>query len=181
VPLRTPQTRSIPITRLRAGKTIPVPMIKQEQTQWCWAGCADMGLDYYGNAGIRQCDLANWAFGLSGCCSTPSSSLCNQGLPDAKISQLWTAYGIQNSYTASSVPFATLQSENNANRPVEVAYSWNGGGGHVAIVRGWDQNATGPFLLVNDPAYGSGGVYYSNLLTAYGLGVWDATWTGLRR
>jgi hypothetical protein len=65
-------------------------------------------------------------------------------------------------------------------RPVEVGYTWNGGGGHVATVRGWAQDANGLFVRVNDPIYGSGGVYYSNLLNPYGLGMWDATWTNLR-
>jgi hypothetical protein len=156
-------------------------MFNQEQRNWCWAASAQMILHYYGSMSLRQCDLANWAFGVGGCCNAPSSSLCDQPISDAKISQLFSAYGLQSSYTAGTVPSGVLQFEIDLNRPVQVAYSWTGGGGHVAVVIGWDTNATGTFLRVNDPAQGSGGFYYSDLLTAYGLGVWDATWTNIRR
>lgn len=182
MPLRVTNGRTIRFAAPPLGaKTLNVPQINQEQTQWCWAGCADMVLHYYGNQGIRQCDLANFLFGLSGCCSSPSSTLCNQPSPVPDISRVYSNYGIRSTHSAGTVTFATLQSEINADRPVEVAYAWSGGGGHAAIVRGWDRNSTGPFLRVNDPAYGSGGVYYSDLLTAYGQGTWFYTWTGIRR
>lgn len=182
MPLRVPKGRPINFVPPPLGaKSLNVPQIAQEQTQWCWAACADMVLHYYGNTGIRQCELANWLFGLPGCCSNPSSSLCNRPCQVADVSRVFMNYGVRSSGGNGTVSFSTLQFELNGDRPVEVAYSWNGGGGHVAIVRGWDQNSTGPFLRVNDPAYGSGGVYYSDLLTAYGLGTWFYTWIGIRR
>ena len=156
-------------------------MIKQKQRNWCWAGGADMILHYYGNSAVRQCDLANWAFGVNGCCRMPSSSVCDRPLRDPKITQLFGAYGLQVSYANSNVDFRRLQSEINSDRPVQIAFSWNGGGGHIAIVVGWGKDTRGGFLLVNDPYYGSGGVYYSELLDAYGGGVWDATWTNVWR
>ena len=75
MPLRT--TRPIPIRvaldrEAREAQVISVPMIKQEQSQWCWASGADMILHYYGNAKVRQCELANWAFGVNSCCRTSS-------------------------------------------------------------------------------------------------------------
>jgi hypothetical protein len=142
-----------------------------------------MVLDFYKDAAVKQCDLAARAFGKK-CCNTPSSSLCNQPLADANISELWKASLIQRRYVANSVPFDVLRSEIEAGRPVEVAFALNGGYiGHVVIVRGWGQDAQGPYLLVNDPARGrgKGTVHYTDLLTANGSGVWDATWTGLRR
>ena len=154
---------------------------RKEQSNWCWAACADMILHYYGNASVRQCDLANWAFGVSDCCSVPSSSPCNRTLRDSQISQLFSAYGLQSSYTASPVPFGTLQFDIDLDRPVQVAYSWRGGGGHVVVVTGWDTDAVGGFLRVNDPAVGPGVFYYSELLDVDGQGVWDATWTNIRR
>lgn len=182
MPIRVTNGQSITAAPPKLGaKVLTVPQIKQEQTQWCWAACADMVLHYYGNAGVRQCDFANWLFAQSACCNVPSSSLCNKPCAIGDVCRVYNQWGIQCSYTGSSVAFATLQSEVNADRPVEVGYAWNGGNGHVAVIRGWDVNATGPFLAVNDPAYGSGGVYYSGLLTAYGLGTWRWTWTGLRR
>jgi hypothetical protein len=162
------------------GAALNVPEIKQEQTQWCWAACAQMVLRFYGNGAVRQCEFANWLFGQSGCCQAPGTSLCNRPCQVTDVVRVYAAWAKTCSYVPSNVAFATLQAEINAGRPVEVGYRWNGGGGHVAIVCAWDINATGPFLRVNDPWYGSGGVYYSNLLTAYGLGSWQWTWIAIR-
>jgi len=175
--------------RLKILATIPpvgagplnVPMIKQEQTQWCWAGCADMTLHYYGNSGVRQCDFANWLFGQSACCSVPSSSLCNRGCQVGDVSKVYSNWGIRSTLVNSNVPFGTLSLEVSASRPVEVAYAWNGGGGHVALVVQTDTINGRSVVRVNDPAYGSGGVYYDDLLNAYGMGRWFATWTGIGR
>jgi hypothetical protein len=95
---------------------------------------------------------------------------------------LWSAKDIKYSYVYSAVPFATLQSEINAGRPVEVAFS-RSNSGHVVIVEGWSDSAMGQYLFVNDPAKGVGRglVSYEHLLSAKGTGRWDATWTGLRK
>ena len=170
MPLRVIQRKPINFgTPPLGARTINVPQIPQQQTQWCWAACADMVLHYYGNTEVQQCDFANWLFGLSGCCSSPSSELCNRPCRVADVSGVYSNWSIRGTPMNRTVSFSTLQSEINAGRPVEVAYQWRGGGGHVAIICGWDTNSTGPFVRVNDPAYGSGGVYYSELLNAYGL------------
>jgi hypothetical protein len=182
----------MPIKNTRRAKITPaplglgagplgVPMIKQEQTQWCWAACADMTLDYYGNAGVAQCDFANWLFGQSGCCTIPTSSLCNRPCQVQDVSRVYTNWNIQSSLIQSNVAFSTLESEIIKSRPVEVAYAWTGGGGHVALVIQTSIINNRPVVRVNDPAYGSGGVYYDDLLTAYGMGQWLVTWTGIQR
>jgi len=182
MPLRQRHGTQIVFSPPRLGaKSLSVPQINQEQTQWCWAACADMVLHYYGNSGVRQCDFANWLFGQTGCCASPSSPVCNQPCAVNDVQRVYTQWGILSAPSSGTVPFSTLEFEINGDRPVEVAYAWTGGGGHVAVVSGWDRNATGPFVRINDPAYGSGGVYYSDLLTAYGLGTWFYTWTGIRR
>lgn len=161
-----------------------VPRFPQQQTQWCWAACAEMVLEFYSFPNVDQCDLANIAFPQAGgaCCNNPSSSLCDKPLSDAEICRLWANKGIKYSYVNSFIPFTTLQSEINAGRPVEVAFTLSNGG-HVVIVQGWSQTPMGPYLFVNDPAGGAGQglVSYQHLLTAKGSGSWDATWTGLRK
>lgn len=165
---------------LGAG-SISVPQIKQEQKNWCWAACTDMIASYYGNAALRQCACANWLFGRSDCCGSPGSSDCDRGCAVDDVSRVLAHFGIHSSLINGTVPFSTLKTEVDAARPVEVAYFWSSGGGHVAIVCAWDHNTTGDFVRVNDPAYGSGGVYYKNLLTAYGMGKWVYTWTDIRK
>lgn len=161
--------------------SLPVPQIAQEQTQWCWAACADMVVHYYGNTAARQCEFANWLFGQSNCCASPGSSACNRPCQINDVSRVFSRWGIRSNYSGGSVSFGTLRSEVDSSRPVEVGYAWNGGGGHVALVTGWIVVSGGNALRVNDPAYGSGGVYYNKLLTAYDMGQWRWTWTGIRR
>ena len=155
-------------------------MIKQEQTQWCWAGAAEMIFRYH-SKNVRQCELANRAFNVNDCCTAPSSSHCNRPLSDPNINRLFGAYGLSLSYDFGTVSYRKLRSEIDSRRPVQVGYRWTKGGGHVAVIRGWGKDDNGGYVRVNDPAYGSGGVYYSDLLDAYGAGVWDATWTDIRR
>ena len=182
MPLRTSNRIIVPIAQPTVGAgPLNVPMIKQEQTQWCWAGCADMALHYYGNSGVNQCDLANWLFSQSACCQIPSSSLCNKPCQVPDVSRVYSAFGLRSTYNGGSVAFFSLETEVAGGRPVEVGYAWTGGGGHVALVVQTGFINGNQAVRVNDPAYGSGGVLYSDLLTAYGQGSWNWTWTGIQR
>jgi Papain-like cysteine protease AvrRpt2 len=158
------------------GRT--VPQISQKETKWCWAACAQMVLQFYGKA-VEQCSLAAQLFGYLGCCSEASSPLCNNPAQVPDIADVYTGNGYTATLINDSIPFEALQTEINANHPVEVGFDWNNNNGHQVLVCGWSIDSTGPLLLVNDPAYGSGAVYYVNLLVAYGWGSWRWTWTGL--
>jgi len=182
MPIRLSKTTKIHLQGPSLGtKTLNVPQIKQEQTQWCWAGCADMVLHYYGNSGAKQCEFANFLFSQSSCCQTPSGSNCNKPCQVPDVKKVFNKWGIKSSSKSGTVPFSVLRTQIDLGMPVEVAYAWSGGGGHVAIVRGWGKNDKGNFVRVNDPAYGSGGVYYSDLLKAYGKGTWFHTWTNIEK
>lgn len=162
------------------GRSLPVMQIAQEQTQWCWAACAEMVIRYYGTA-VRQCDEANFLRQRNDCCAAPSSNACNQPCQVDDVARVYTNWGITCTPQLSQVPFATLSSEIDASRPVEVAFYWTGGGGHVAIVRGHGQHEGKPVVQVNDPAYGTGVTFYESLRTAYGQGQWAVTWTNIRK
>lgn len=155
-----------------------VPWIKQEQTQWCWAACAQMVLRYSGNLTVRQCDFVNWLFGLSDCCAAGSTSLCNRPCQVADVCRVYSAFGLRCSYSNGTVSFGGLQFEIDQGRPVEAGLAWTGGGGHVVIVRGWYDDGK---IHVNDPWYGHGAIPYSDLVNAYGQGTWFGTFTDLRR
>jgi len=159
---------------------LAVPQIYQEQTEWCWAACAQMVLRYYGNNTVRQCDLPSRHFGQP-CCEDPGSVLCNEPAQVPDIAGIYKDWGRPSAakYVSGSVPFQTLQGEINAKRPVEVGFIWDDGNGHQAIVCGWDIDDTGPLVLVNDPRWGSGAVYYANLVLAYGWGSWRHTWISM--
>jgi len=158
-----------------AGKT--VPQIPQAQPEWCWAACAQMVLQFYGQT-VQQCELASKLFGQA-CCDDPGSLLCNDPAQVPDIAGVYRQWGRNAVLVQGQVSFETLQSEINANRPVEIGFAWNNGGGHQVLVCGWNIDSTGPYLLVNDPEWGSGAVYYVNLQAAYGWGSWQWTWQSI--
>jgi Papain-like cysteine protease AvrRpt2 len=163
---------------VRDGSGNLVPQIYQEQTEWCWAACAQMVLQFYGNFTVGQCDLASQMFGES-CCGNPSAPLCNKPSQVPTLANIYTPYGHSAVLIQNYVPFETLQSEINANRPVEIGLNWGNETGHQLLVCGWDIDSLGQRLLVNDPLQGTGPVYYVNLLRAYGWGYWQYTWQSI--
>lgn len=157
-----------------AAKLLTVGYIRQEQTNWCWAGCCQMVFNFYGVRNVRQCDMATAQFGAS-CCASPSSSACNQGnWPE----NTYRHYGFNCNKSNGAFALGSVQAEVNANRPLEPYYAWNGGGAHVAVVRGFYDNGD---LEVNDPWYGPGRRAYSYVVRAYNLGNWTITYSNLRK
>eukprot|EP01133_Synstelium_polycarpum_P011098 gene11098-12931_t len=170
---------------LRATTSLNIPLLKQEQTNWCWAACATMISRYYGHSAVTQCSCANLRLGQSSCCQIPSSALCNVGASDPEVTRLFRLLNLKSAYQASTLSFGLLVVETGSGRPVEVGYTWRNqgtqqGGGHVAVVIGTATINNKQVVEVNDPAYGKVSVLYADLLTAYNLGNWDATWTGIQ-
>ena len=160
---------------------LAVPMIFQEQTNWCWAACAEMVASYYGKQ-APQCESANYLFGRNDCCNLPSSGPCNKPIPDndpGAITRVYSHWGIQ-SQINYPVSYEVLESEMASSRPVELAFLWNSGGGHAALVIQtflvlWFLR----WIRVNDPWYGQGAVPFDSLGNYLGLGCWAGTWTGI--
>ena len=187
MPLRVKKGKSINFQEsLLNEKIINVPQIKQEQSNWCWAACAEMILRYYDGSVIRQCEFANELFGETLCCLMPSSPDCNRPCRKKDVSRLYSSKHIYSKLVEETIPFSKLRSEINAGCLVEVAYLWenSGGTGHVVIVRGWRIDGKEEFVYVNDPGDSLGEyriVAYSELLAAYGKGNWTYTWIEIRR
>lgn len=173
---------SVPIS---PEKIINVPQIAQEQTNWCWAACVAMVLHYYDDHTVQQCELANELFNRYECCSEPSSPECNQPCEIKDVSKLYARRDIHSQFVDRNVSFSALQSEIEADRPVEIVfYPRKKGQGHLVVVRGWRVTETEEFLYVNDPKDSNGAsriVAYSELLEAYEDGKWMYTWLGIRR
>ena len=166
-------------------KLLPVVHKFSRRSEWCWAASAQMVLHYY-SRNVSQCSLANSLFGRRICCLPFLSFMCNLPCLISKVDWLYKSFGINSSYNGNPISFPAIQSEINANQPIEVGFSWSKGGGHVAIIRGWEQDNKGEWIRINDPSmklhqnYGGGLMLYSKLAKPYGLGNWAATWTDLR-
>ena len=184
MPIRTQNGRTIPLqASTSTGAKLRVPHKYQQQSNWCWAACAEMVMRYRGNTNTDQCDLANWLFNLTVCCSQGSSPQCNNPCTVSQVSNVYINYGIQSVLSGGTISFAAIQSEINGQRPVEVGLKWNKGTtGHLVIIQGWQHNRVGQYVHLNDPApgYGPQLVLYTDLLKAFQKGQWVLTWTSIR-
>jgi hypothetical protein len=186
MPVRRSSGQPITPDRQRDFVDLPVDRIRQDQTNWCWAAAAQMVSDFYDNSEVKQCRLANRHFRLRSCCNSRGSNLntCNKGIDVEDVATVYERLNIGSQFTDGQVTLDALKSEINERRPVEVAFQWNGsnGGGHVVIVKGFDENPEGDYLIVNDPLdqYQRALVSYDSLQNAYGLGQWSWTWAAIQ-
>ncbi len=185
MPLATPAT-VIPLRPLDstaapalapAGQSLPVPAVSQRSENWCWAACMQMVINFFGNP-ADQCDIVNRHFGQTTCCQAPNDPACNQSLSPSDVVSAYNSWG-RSAQATMYTGFDLLQREIGAGRPVQVGFVGNQGGAHAAVARGVGMGPQGPVVIVNDPFYGSGSVYYQNLLVAYGYGTWRYTWWGI--
>jgi hypothetical protein len=187
MPLKTKPT-AVPFATQAAEDSVPgdatqlvppLPLVLQRAEEWCWAACVQMVLNRVG-VNVQQCDVVNKVFNQTICCTSPEDEACNQPVDPGDIAGIYNKCGHQAQLLTYPISFEDMQSEIlGRGRPVEVGMAWDGIGGHVAMVWGAKMGPLGPLLLVNDPKYRTGAVYYTNLLRAYGLGTWQWTWVGI--
>ena len=163
---------------LSARPMLNVKLVKQEQTQWCWAACTQMVTEFMDVNTPKQCELANFLHGQTGCCATPGSSACNRPAPYVDIAYVFTFVRIHCISERFAIPAATILSELQANRPVEMGLLWSGGGGHVAIIYGVTPEG---LVAVHDPWYGSGLWKLNYLYAAYNKGKWTYSYGDFRK
>jgi len=160
----------------RGDALLNVAVESQEQSQWCWAACCQMVLEYYGFT-RTQCEMADYAFGQSNCCTWGGSAACNQpnwlfdhtrDCQDVLIK--WGSVFSVGHEEHFSWPLVT--SEIDARRPFIIGWHWDGGGGHALVGRGYtDSN----WVDYNDPGpdgYMKG--LYSWMVSGGGH-TWDET------
>jgi hypothetical protein len=134
-----------------------------------------------GDLTTKQCELANRAFGLTGCCGAPSGFLCNQPLPVIQVASEWLKAGFSAIYDSGTVSFSTIQLEIGAGRPIEVGIAWSGGGGHAILIVGWNHGPEGQFAVINDPKTGTGSIPLQDVISGFGMGEWKWTWLGIKK
>lgn len=183
VPIRAPRRKSLPVAGPGLVATQPmltVPYVKQTQTQWCWAACAEMVARHLGTASVTQCELANVLHGQTKCCTSPASAACNRPTDYAGVFKVYAHLGVKCVGHTWAVNGQVVRRELTAGRPVEVGYTWAGGGGHVAVIYGITPAG---LLAVHDPwpDFGTGFATYQYVLTAYGMGRWAYSFGDFRK
>lgn len=152
----------------------PPPMLYAAQTEnnWCWAACAEMLLSRPGLGARSQCSIASTHLGQVCCPSPGAPSACDEG---AWPHLVYPGLGIRTSLTKSPLTQAALATELAAGRPVEVCYQWQGSRStHVALIV---NDNGGGYFEVYDPSYGAGSRSFSQIASAYSLGVWIYSFT----
>ncbi|HHC24023.1 MAG TPA: hypothetical protein ENK58_01215, partial [Desulfobacterales bacterium] len=125
-----------------------VPQKTQEKTEWCWAGCSQAILEYYGiektqteiaEYGTESANIWNYLWGTG---SNPT----RKGVKEI-LSHFSTIYS---SGSEGALSQSVVQTQMNAGRPVVVNWEWNSGGGHFVVARGLE----GDTMYLMDPLNG---------------------------
>ncbi|MEO6903616.1 MAG: T9SS type A sorting domain-containing protein [Bacteroidia bacterium] len=169
------------------SQVLDVPVVRQEQTQWCWAADSRCVLKFYG-VDQSQCSIVEYArslnpsrFGSRNCCPT-SSSNCNQTnftVGESGIEGMLKHFGNLNPVVIGKyIPVSRIDSEFTAKRPFIIAIYWTAGGGHVVVGCGY--NSSTKALTFMDSWQGNGittAKYAgsSSISTRSGSGKWSET------
>lgn len=140
--------------------TLAVPLRGQEMDNWCWAGCSEMILDYFGHD-VSQEDIATWAVGGRDVANSlypfPIGPFFDNGVYMKRgIPMVLKQFGpVDSSYRPWSLSLENVKSEIDGNRPFVVAVRWvdsrgrwpKDAGGHVVVCSGY----SGDLVSLQDP------------------------------
>lgn len=159
-----------------ADQLINFAMQHQEQTMWCWDATSVSVAAFYDPATAwTQCSLANAELSRKDCCVAAGAvSPCNQGRwPDTALQRI----GHWNTRLDSALTTAQLGAEMAKSAPVAVNIAWQGGGGHIAALRGRSLSNGVEHVSVADPWYGDSDVTYDTFRNRYqGSGTWNVSY-----
>jgi hypothetical protein len=133
--------------------TLGVPLIPQQQTNWCWAASAQMiakslGLD------IKQCEEANHYFGRTNCCTDAAAASDTSGCNDKNGGwPEFSAWGMSSSMVDNGG--LTLDQVKDQvvtkGKPFAFSWKWTGTGGHMMVAVDYLRFDNQDWIAVNDP------------------------------
>ena len=153
------------------SQVLNVPLVIQEQTNWCWDASSKCVLDYFGFVNA-QCTIAEYTrtvatwhnFGLVDCCIDPTQG-CNYWNYNwgyaGSIEDILIHFGnIHTNNLGTYLSISQIQTEVTASRPFIFRWGWYSGGGHFLV------------------GYGISGtdMYYMNPLPGYGYEISNYYW-----
>ena len=122
------------------SETLPVTLISQETSMWCWAASGEMTAEYIAGGNVQQCVEANARFGRTDCCDSPTPTACIEGgWPDGLYASAGLAW---DRTTDAALDLGVLkhqvsQQKYCARKPFAFTWHWNSGGGHMMVARGF--------------------------------------------
>lgn len=162
--------------------SLPIPLVGQRGSFWCWAACAEM-VDRWRKGGAQaasQCSLASSHVASNCCDEMPPSDQCDRGLSADGITQVWHELGYANATENGSIDLTEVDSELGAQRPVQIGLT-GATGGRVVLIVGVNAGATQ--YTVNDPLPLNTGsatqASAARVQAGLGQGAWTHTWTSI--
>ncbi|WP_051831653.1 papain-like cysteine protease family protein [Streptomyces violens] len=116
-----------------ASKKLNITMQAQQYSNWCWAASGNTIATWFGR-NYSQNQFCNASFGRQQGTACPNSQAT---LGDVQNGLDWAGISPGN-YVSGYLNYSTVQSEINANRPVETRIQWSSGGGHMHVLYGFD-------------------------------------------
>ncbi|MFJ1709013.1 papain-like cysteine protease family protein [Kitasatospora sp. NPDC088346] len=114
-------------------RRLDITMQQQQQSNWCWAGSGNTVAAYFGH-NYSQNQFCNAAFNRSINSSCPNNQAT---LGNVQTALNWIGIN-PGSYVTGYLRYSAVQSEIDADRPVETRIQWSSGGGHMQLIYGYD-------------------------------------------
>lgn len=122
--------------------SLNVVRCEQQETNWCWAACAQMVGNYYGNSysqGIIVYQVKG-SFNNVGASDTEVSQAMNFVLPPGKSATCINTMSQDSMYTKLAQGY-----------PIPIKMLWNSGGAHDVLITGYTSEGA---LIITDPWLG---------------------------
>ncbi len=151
-------------------------LVRQEQTQWCWAALTLAVADFYGKHDWTQGKLVNVERGRDDACNKPVPPAAN--MPWYVSKALKRAGHYADKKKQHKLTFEQAKAEIDADRPLCIRIGWKGGGGHFVGVYGYDEGGS-KLLNIGDPWSGEALVAFDTFPDTYEHGgAWSwSYWT----
>jgi hypothetical protein len=172
LPAPGPATAALRAAPPGTGSLLGFDVEQQQQSNWCWAAVSVSVAQYYRRqTPWTQCTVAGAELNRSDCCGGGAGTGCNVvWYLDRALTRV-QSLRIRN---AGSTPFADVQAEIAADRPLGCRIGWSTGGGHFVTIGGWMLAPDGTqYVDVFDPLYSYSQTTYQSFVSAYqGVGTW---------
>ncbi|MFI5825756.1 papain-like cysteine protease family protein [Streptomyces sp. NPDC051578] len=112
---------------------LDITMQAQQKTNWCWAASGNTIATWFGR-NYSQNQFCNAAFNRQQGTECPNSQAT---LGNVQTALRWAGIS-SGSYVTGWLQYSTVQSEINADRPIETRIQWSNGGGHMHVLYGYD-------------------------------------------
>ncbi|MFI2349170.1 papain-like cysteine protease family protein [Streptomyces sp. NPDC019443] len=116
-----------------AWRRLNIAMQAQQKTNWCWAAGGNTIAAYFGR-NYSQNQFCNAAFNRRQGSECPNSQAT---LGNVQNGLRWAGIN-SGSYVTGWLGYPTVQTEIDADRPIETRIQWSSGGGHMHVIYGYD-------------------------------------------